>query len=138
MKPTAAGICFLTGDGRVLLMRRAGDPQRGTWAYPGGKIEDGETAEQAARREVREECGYDYTGPLMPLGVNARGFQGFAAQVEPFAPELNDEHDAAQWASFDKLPSPLIDGFQAQSTPQAQDTSDPLTRLCAIADRMCK
>jgi ADP-ribose pyrophosphatase YjhB (NUDIX family) len=102
----------VSDGGRVLLMKRAGNPHKGTWAYPGGSIEPGETAEQAARREVREECGYDYTGPLMPLGVNDQGFQGFAARVPEFAPSMNAEHSAATWASFDRLPSPRIPGMK--------------------------
>jgi 8-oxo-dGTP diphosphatase len=42
---------------RVLLVRRAVAPARGAWDVPGGFIERGETAERAARREVREELG---------------------------------------------------------------------------------
>ncbi len=45
--------------GRVLLVRRAYAPSRGAWDVPGGFIERGETAERAARREVREELGVD-------------------------------------------------------------------------------
>jgi 8-oxo-dGTP diphosphatase len=41
----------------VLLVRRAFAPARGLWDVPGGFIEPGETAEQAARREAREELG---------------------------------------------------------------------------------
>lgn len=126
MTPTAAGICFIAPDGRVLLMKRAEKPHVGTWAYPGGKIEAGETPEQAARREVREECGYDYTGPLLPLGVNQQGFQGVAARVAPFAPELNEEHSAAVWAPFDKLPSPVIPGMVLQTT--AHHAADELIK----------
>lgn len=117
VQPVAAGICFVTDDGRVLLLKRAGTPHTGTWAFPGGSIEAGETPEQAARREVREECGYDYTGPLLPLDINDQGFQGFAAQVPVFTPTLNDEHSEATWATFDKLPAPLIPGFAVQSSP---------------------
>lgn len=46
------------GD-EVLLVRRLNEPSRGRWSLPGGVIEVGETIREAARREVREECGLE-------------------------------------------------------------------------------
>ena len=43
--------------GRLLLIRRGRDPHRGLWSVPGGRIEAGESPEQAVEREVREETG---------------------------------------------------------------------------------
>ncbi len=43
--------------GRLLLIRRGHDPHRGSWSLPGGRVETGESAEQAIVREVREETG---------------------------------------------------------------------------------
>lgn len=43
-------------DGRVLLVHR---PKYDDWTFPKGKVEPGETDEQAALREVREETGFD-------------------------------------------------------------------------------
>jgi 8-oxo-dGTP pyrophosphatase MutT (NUDIX family) len=59
----AAGIVFVAPDGEVLLLRRSGEEENyaGHWALPGGKAEEGETAEDAAIREAREECGIDAT-----------------------------------------------------------------------------
>ena len=48
----------LLGD-RVVLIRRATEPGRGRWAYPGGYLEVGETLEEGAIRETREETGLD-------------------------------------------------------------------------------
>jgi mutator protein MutT len=54
--------------GRVLLERRGKPPALGAWSLPGGLIEIGETAEDAIRREVVEECGIEVTvGPVLGL-----------------------------------------------------------------------
>jgi ADP-ribose pyrophosphatase YjhB (NUDIX family) len=45
--------------GRLLLIQRGHDPHRGSWTLPGGRVEGGETPEQAIVREVREETGLD-------------------------------------------------------------------------------
>jgi 8-oxo-dGTP diphosphatase len=52
------GVVIRDEQGRILLMRRTGE---GTWGLPGGGVEAGETWEQAARRECREETGWDIT-----------------------------------------------------------------------------
>lgn len=54
-------------DGRVILVRRATDPGSGLWSYAGGYLEEGETLENAALRETREETG---------LEVNLTGLLG--------------------------------------------------------------
>lgn len=47
----------LVRDGGVLLIKRASPPSQGMWAIPGGRLELGETLQQAAERELREETG---------------------------------------------------------------------------------
>jgi 8-oxo-dGTP diphosphatase len=63
------GVGAVIWDGaRVLLEQRGQPPAQGTWALPGGLIELGETAEEAVRREVREETGLEVeVGPVLGL-----------------------------------------------------------------------
>src|SRR5437879_3655006 len=46
-------------DGKVLLVRRAKEPNKGKWIIPGGLVELGEPLEEAVLREVKEELGID-------------------------------------------------------------------------------
>lgn len=56
-RPIPATIAVVIKDRSVLLVRRANPPDAGLWGFPGGKIEFGETIEQAAVRELFEETG---------------------------------------------------------------------------------
>jgi 8-oxo-dGTP diphosphatase len=51
------GAVLADDEGRLLLIRRANEPGRGLWSLPGGRVEPGETDEQAVVREVAEETG---------------------------------------------------------------------------------
>lgn len=93
----AAGVMYVTKDGRVLLCRRS---DTGEWAFPGGHVEDGETAEEAASRESEEEVGHrpekleEWTRRV----ANGVDFTTFLARIdEPFEPVLNDEHTECSW-----------------------------------------
>jgi 8-oxo-dGTP diphosphatase len=52
------GVVCLRGD-EVLLIRRGRPPRLGEWSLPGGRIESGERAVDAALRELREETGVE-------------------------------------------------------------------------------
>lgn len=54
----SARVVLLDADDRMLLVRAEWD-DRSLWFTPGGRIEDGESPEQAARRELEEETGVD-------------------------------------------------------------------------------
>ena len=55
--PKVAAVTIVSRDGKVLLMKRAGDPGKGLWSVPGGYVDRGEVVEGAAIREVQEETG---------------------------------------------------------------------------------
>jgi ADP-ribose pyrophosphatase YjhB (NUDIX family) len=57
-KPVAGAIPR-EADGRVWLLRRGFDPAAGRWTFPGGFVDLGESVEEAARREAREELEVD-------------------------------------------------------------------------------
>lgn len=115
----AAGTAFVDPDGYVLFLRRGenGD-HAGEWCFPGGGIEDGEDAEQAARRESGEEIGPVPDGELSTIAhlVSDEGvdFTTFRQDVAArFKPTLNDEHDDYIWAPLDSPPEPLHPGVKA-------------------------
>jgi len=57
IKPVHGTLLVLRETGRVHLIRRTREPYKGLLALPGGKMEEGETPQDAARREMREETG---------------------------------------------------------------------------------
>lgn len=55
--PRVAVGAIVFKDNQVLLVRRANPPSRDIWAIPGGRIQIGESLQQAAEREILEETG---------------------------------------------------------------------------------
>jgi 8-oxo-dGTP pyrophosphatase MutT (NUDIX family) len=108
----ASGIMFITPDGETLLLRRGeGGDHAGTWAFPAGKIEPGESPEEAARRETREESGYSYEGPLTRIHED-QGFATFLARgVEKFEVTLCEESTGYAWCKPEEAPLPLHPGI---------------------------
>ena len=104
----------------VILVQNHGSWNTG-WEVPKGGIEEGESLEQAARREFEEELGIPATGNLIQLGKNWSGIPGeklvvmFAMEVneDPNTNSLNEdgirEIGAAQWIPIDQAMTGLSD-----------------------------
>ncbi|TBO54839.1 (deoxy)nucleoside triphosphate pyrophosphohydrolase [Streptomyces kasugaensis] len=88
--------------GRLLAARRSAPPSlAGRWELPGGKVEDGETPEQALERELREELGVEVAAMERipgewPLGP---GFvlQVWTARLVSGEPQPLQDHDELRW-----------------------------------------
>lgn len=130
----AAGILFLTPNKRALfLLRGRGGDFPLSWCLPGGKLEDGETAEQAAEREAVEECGeipeglnvYLARSQAVSSGMDPEGvtnqpgqatsgetvdFTTFMRRGEEFTPKVDGEHIGYAWAPIAEPPQPLHPG----------------------------
>jgi len=125
MPHTIAVLCDLRDErGRVLLIRRAKEPNKGLYSPVGGKVEIalGESPAQAARRETLEEAGVDLPADRFRLAglVTERGYLGqghwlmFVYRcLEPVsAPERTIREGALEWhepSALDRLPLPETD-----------------------------
>jgi 8-oxo-dGTP diphosphatase len=74
-----AAVALIDVDGRVLLAKRPEDKSMaGLWEFPGGKVESGETPENALIRELREELGIEtWNSCLAPLTFASHAYPDF-------------------------------------------------------------
>lgn len=109
--PTVDIIIELTSGGIVLIERA--NPPHG-WALPGGFVDYGESVEDAARREAKEETGLDVE-LLELLGVYSRPDRDSRFHTVSVAyiasavgqPDGQDDAASAEVFTLDALPSPL-------------------------------
>jgi ADP-ribose pyrophosphatase YjhB (NUDIX family) len=68
----------------MLLILRGHEPSMGLWSIPGGRIEPGETGEQAVVREVREETGLEVTCGALLGSVERPGLAGAIIEIRDY------------------------------------------------------
>lgn len=105
--PRLAVSAGIFRDGKILLVRRAREPAKGVYTFPGGRVEFGESLTEALTREIREETGLEIeivglVGYREALPPRTGGHGHFV--ILPFAARwvsgevaLNDELDDARW-----------------------------------------
>jgi len=76
--PQCAVGAIVIREDKILLVKRGKHPGKGLWAIPGGRIELGETLQQAAEREIKEETGIiiQAKDPVYSFDVIHRDDQG--------------------------------------------------------------
>ena len=113
------GAIITDQAGRLLLIRRGHSPGRGLWSVPGGRVEPGETDEQALVREIREETGLAVRAGRLVGAVRRPAPGGAVFDIRDYAATVTggtlaagDDADDARWAARAELAAlPLTDGL---------------------------
>ena len=110
MKSIEVAAAVIMKDDRILATQRGYGGYKDSWEFPGGKLEPGETPEEALVREIREELKADINvGEL--LDVVEYDYPEFHMKMYCYlctlaSPEITlVEHEAARWLSADELES---------------------------------
>ncbi len=110
MKQIEVVAAIIRREGCIFATQRGYGEWKDWWEFPGGKMEAGETPEDALRREIREElsteinvdeyfCTVDYDYPNFHLTMHC-----YLCSLLTDALHLN-EHEAARWLAKDELDS---------------------------------
>lgn len=110
MKQIEVVAAIIRKDGRIFATQRGYGEWKDWWEFPGGKMEAGETAEEALKREIREElsaeinveelfCTVEYDYPKFHLTMHC-----YLCTLLTDAMHLN-EHEAARWLAKGELDS---------------------------------
>ena len=113
------GAIIKDGAGRLLLIQRGHEPETGRWSLPGGRIEPGESDEQAVVRETREETGLRVTCGALVGSVERPGLGGAVVDIRDYVAIVTggtlaagDDAADARWVSpTDLVGLPLTRGL---------------------------
>jgi 8-oxo-dGTP diphosphatase len=117
---------FDEGELKILLIQRGAEPFQGRWALPGGFVRLGETLDEAAQRELKEEAGLKdvFLEQLYTFGALDRDPRERVVSVAYYALVSSAEHrtrastDAvdAQWFPISKIPKLAFDHSEILAT----------------------
>lgn len=140
----AAGILFIAPGDLALFLKRAGPDHAGEWCLPGGGLEDGESWEDAAKREAAEETGRNFDGELEYLARSrqqpqdgqdsavATDYTTFSCRVKvPFDVTISAESTGYAWAPVKSPPQPLHPGVQSALSRLTMETELDVARAIA-------
>ena len=110
MKQIEVVAAIIRKGDKIFATQRGYGDMKGKWEFPGGKIEPGETPEEALKREIQEElsteisvdkflCTVEYDYPKFHLTMHC-----YWCSLISEALHLN-EHEAAKWLSIDEINS---------------------------------
>lgn len=109
--PRVIVAAVIITNGRVLACERSAPPEvAGRWEFPGGKVEPGETDQEALARECDEELGVrvevgERVGPDVPLAHGRAVLRVFRVSVLDGGEPQALEHSAMRWLAPDELTS---------------------------------
>ena len=110
MKEIKVAAAVIVQDGKVFATQRGYGEFKGGWEFPGGKIEPGETPQQALTREIKEELEVNIkVGEL--IDIVEYDYPSFHLTMECYWAEIIsgelvlNEHEAAKWLSKSELDS---------------------------------
>ena len=108
LDPKLAAVVLVMDGDKLVLVRRAIEPALGRWSFPSGYVDRGESVEDAAVREVREETGLDvkltgFIGLYSTTGIPVV-LASYAAEILAGNLRAGDEVSEAKFFDSDALP----------------------------------
>src|SRR5262245_12294778 len=112
--PVVGVGAVIVRDGKALIVKRAHEPRKGEWSLPGGRVELGESLEDATRREIKEETGLDVeVGPIVEVFDRVHRLDGriryhfvivdYLCQSRDGAAQAGDDADDVAWVTAEEL-----------------------------------